>query len=156
MLAGTQFDDSATGNFLLNGDQHHSISSASSDFKNQQPESEYPDPPVMFNSPDSSKHYDPDFSHLDPRLRPCALDNSEPHDENLGMGTLTNGALLSGFQHWQEVVRDGQAHLQQTMEELEHRGMLDANGTWVVDPGRVDIDLARGQYRDLVRNGSMW
>lgn len=135
MLAGTQFDGSATGNFQLNGYQHHSVSSASNFFENQQPDPDYSDPPVMFDPLNSLEHYDPDFSHLDPRLRPCSSDNSEPHDTNLGMESLTNGALLSMFQHWQEVIRDGQAHLQQTMKELEHRGMLDANGTWVVDPG---------------------
>ena len=134
MLAGTQFDDYATGNFQLNGDQHHFVSSASSDFENQQPDFEYPDPPVMFDPLDSSKHYDPDISHLDSRLRPCASDNSEPHDENVDVGSLANDALLSRFQYWQGVVQDGQAHLQQTMLELEYRGMLDANGNWVVDP----------------------
>ena len=70
MLAGTQFDDSATGNFQLNGYQHHSVCSASDGSENQQLDPEYPDPPVMFNPLDSLEHYDSDFSYLDPRLRP--------------------------------------------------------------------------------------
>ena len=111
MLASTQFGDSATGNFQLNSERHHSVSSASDALENQQPDVEYPDPPVRFNPLDSLAHYDPDFSNLDPRLRPCASDNSEPHDGNLGMGSLTNETLLSRFQHWQEVIHDGQAHL---------------------------------------------
>ena len=141
MLADTQFDDSATGNFQLNSDQHHSVSSASTCFESQQPDFEYPDPSVMFNPLNSLAHCSPDFSHLDPRLRPCSSENSEPHSKNLSMGSLTNESFLSRFQDWHEIIHDGQAHLQQTMQELEHRGMLDANGTWVVDPGRVDTAL---------------
>ena len=135
-------DDSATASFQHNDYQYHSVASASDD-ENQQPDFEYPDPSVMFNPLDSLKDHDPDLSLLDPRLRPCISDNLEPRNENLGMGSLANETLLSRFQHWQEVIHDGQAHLQQTMQELEYRGMLDASGTWVVDPGRVNMALTR-------------
>ena len=134
MPAGTQFDDDATGNFQLNGDQHHLVSSASSDYENQQPDFEHPDYPVMSNRLDSSKHYGPDFSRLDSRLSPYSSEHSEAHDENLGMGSLTDEELISKFRFLQEVVHGGQAHLQQAMQELERRGMVDANGAWVVDP----------------------
>ena len=100
MLADTQFDDPATDNFQFNADQHHSVSSASDGPENQQPNLEYPDPPVMFNPLDILEYYDPGFSNLDPRLRPCASDNSELHEGNLGMGSLTSETLLSMLQHW--------------------------------------------------------
>ena len=78
---------------------------------------------------------------------PAAL---TPYDPYLRMDILTNEALLSMVQAWQDVMQYGggsytvgHPHFQRIMEELCRRGLMDRNWTWNLDLERVNMALRR-------------
>ena len=69
-----------------------------------------------------------------------------PYDSSLRMDVLTNGALLSMGEAWQEVMRCEEPgffaehpHFQMVMQELWVRGIIDDNSMWIVNPAGVNM-----------------
>lgn len=102
------------------------------------------------------KQHNPANFSIDPQLLsppdsggqpiPSSPSDLVPYDPNLRMDVLTNEALLSMVQAWQYIAQDeGGAnslkhrHFRCVMEELWSRGIVDENGTWIVNVKSVNM-----------------
>ena len=80
----------------------------------------------------------------------------EPYDPHLRLDLLTNQALLSMVQAWQEVIYCGEErytlehpHFQNLMAELVKRDMVSVCWIWTVDIAEVDMALTRAMMEGL-------
>lgn len=108
------------------------------------------EPQSVSSASDGVECYDADLQYLDPQLASCSTSSGQRYGSNVRMDRLSNEALLLMVHEWQEVVYDGEEayamrhpHFQQTMKELEYRGLLDASWTWIVDFDTVDMAFTR-------------
>ena len=99
---------------------------------------------------DQFEPHDTPFGYLDPHFASSSWNSLHLYDQSIRMDTLTNEALLLMVHEWQQVIYYGEEHyavhhphFQHTMKELENRGLLDANWTWLVDVEEVDMVLTR-------------
>ncbi|CAD6568604.1 MAG: hypothetical protein ASARMPREDX12_001594 [Alectoria sarmentosa] len=98
-------------------------------------------------------------AHLNtPNLQPIPSSSNgmEPYDPHLRLDLLTNQALLSMVQAWQEVIYCGEErytlehpHFQDLMKELVKRDMVSVSWKWTVDIAEVDMALTRAMVEGL-------
>ncbi len=113
--------------------------------RDQQSEQHSPPPP---STSLDSHHSDSEDINLEPTT--SSSNHLLPYDSDTCMGSLINEALLSMDHEWQGVIYYAgetytmrHPHFQQTLKELESRGILDADWVRIMDIEKVDGSLMR-------------
>lgn len=100
--------------------------------------------------------YNAHLKNPDPQPISSSSNGLEPYDLHLRLDLLTNQALLSMVQAWQEVIYCGEErytlehpHFQGLMKELVKRDMVSVSWNWTVDIADVDMALTRATVEGL-------
>ncbi len=138
-MQGIQHEESKVSDLRLESLAMDSLSL----IRDQQSEQHSPPPPTTSLDAHHSDSEDPNLE-----LTTSSVNQLLPYDSDTCMASLINEALLSTNHEWQGVIYyEGEIyamrhpHFQQTLKELEFRGILDADWVRIMDIEKVDGSL---------------